>query len=336
MSRSALPFTEKVLSSFRPGKFLENHQAEAAITSLDFDDSGVWCLSAGEDESIQLYDCRTGKYNKTSFSKKYGVGLARFTHDANHCVYSSTKEDDTIRYLSLVDNSYIRYMKGHTGRVISLEVSPADNTLISAALDNTVRIWDLRSPTCQGLLSTNTPSFVAFDATGGVIGIASQTSRTISIYPTKQLHRKPFLTINLEHIPPSVNLLKLEFSNNGKLIMLVTDSDTIHIFDAMTGASHGVLAGHIALPKRRSQNRSSHACFSVDGNYVFAASGDKKLYGWDVSTINTQTENSRSTPKISLKCYKENAYLLQFSPRTMLLASANTGITFWVPDRTGN
>lgn len=336
MSRSALPFTEKVLSSFRPGKFLENHQAETAITSLDFDDSGVWCLSAGEDESIQLYDCRTGKHSKTSYSKKYGVGLARFTHDANHCVYSSTKEDDTIRYLSLVDNSYIRYMKGHTGRVISLEVSPSDNTLVSAALDNTVRVWDLRSPTCQGLLSVNSPSFVAFDATGGVVGVASQASRTISVYPTTQLHRKPFLTINIVQVPLNVNWVKLEFSNNGKLIMLVTDSDAIYIFDAITGTSYGVLAGHIALPKRKSQGRPSHACFSVDGNYVFAASGDKKLYGWDVSTMSTETEISRRSPKISLDCYKENAYILQFSPRTMLLATANSGVTFWVPDRTGN
>ena len=51
---------------------------------------------------------------KTLYSKKYGVDLIRFTHAVNTVIYTSNKVDDTIRYLSLHDNKYIRYFPGHT------------------------------------------------------------------------------------------------------------------------------------------------------------------------------------------------------------------------------
>ena len=80
-------------------------------------------------------------------SKKYGVDLIRFTHAQNTAVHCSTKIDgtfhilllllhlystrniigpivlfllDTIRYLSLHDNKYIRYFPGHTKKYVAL------------------------------------------------------------------------------------------------------------------------------------------------------------------------------------------------------------------------
>lgn len=56
---------------------------------------------------------------------------------------------DTIRYLSLHDNKYLRYFKGHKSRVTSLCMSPEDDTFMSASEDKTVRLWDLRSTNAQ-------------------------------------------------------------------------------------------------------------------------------------------------------------------------------------------
>ena len=39
-------------------------------------------------------------------------------------------------------------------RVVTLNMSPVDDTFISGSLDKTIRIWDLRSPNCQ-VLCTN-------------------------------------------------------------------------------------------------------------------------------------------------------------------------------------
>ena len=44
-------------------------------------------------------------------------------------VHASTKVDDTIRYLSLHDNKYIRYFPGHTKKVTTLCMSPGIKTI---------------------------------------------------------------------------------------------------------------------------------------------------------------------------------------------------------------
>ena len=105
------------------------------------------------------------------------MDLARFTHAHNAAIHASTKRDDAIRYLSLHDNKFIRYFTGHTKKVISLEMSPADDTFISGALDNSVRLWDLRSPSCIGLMQVQGKPVCAFDPEGLVFSVGVQSEQ---------------------------------------------------------------------------------------------------------------------------------------------------------------
>lgn len=82
-------------------------------------------------------------------SKKYGVDLIHFAHANKDAIHSSTKIDNTIRYLSLHDNKYLRYFLGHTKKVVSLCMSPLDDMFLSGSLDKTIRLWDLRTNNCQ-------------------------------------------------------------------------------------------------------------------------------------------------------------------------------------------
>lgn len=59
------------------------------------------------------------------------------------------------RYLSLHDNKYIRYFPAHTKKVVTLCTSPVDDMFLSGSLDKTLRLWDLRSPNCQGFMQLN-------------------------------------------------------------------------------------------------------------------------------------------------------------------------------------
>jgi hypothetical protein len=126
--------------------------------------------------------CGSKRQTKVLFSKKYGIDLVRFTRDKNS-ILSASKNDwdrecsmmcalcdhsrrlrarvaDTIRYMSVRSNTYIRYFKGHRDRVVSLALSPESDLFLSGnrdcrrcsavivailgALDDSVRLWDLR------------------------------------------------------------------------------------------------------------------------------------------------------------------------------------------------
>ena len=88
-----------------------------------------------------------------------------------------------IRYLSLHDERYLRCFKGHGKPVVGLEMSPKEDLFASASLDETVRIWDLRSTDCVAALrySSNgeqSRPAVAFDPQGVVLAAAISGGQT--------------------------------------------------------------------------------------------------------------------------------------------------------------
>ena len=136
--------TQDLLKSFTAARIHKDNTR--LINSLDYDNSGSNLVSASEDESIRVYSCSSGKLNNTIYSKKYGCANVSFTHKSTNIIYTSTKGEDAIRYMSLHDNKYLRYFKGHTKQVVSMEISPEDDSFISASLDGSLKFWDLRIP----------------------------------------------------------------------------------------------------------------------------------------------------------------------------------------------
>ncbi|KAF9284149.1 member of Set1p complex, histone methyl transferase [Linnemannia elongata] len=276
--------TPALLESLKVSKiFKDNTQA---INSIHFDDTGTKCVTSAADESLHVYDCYTGKLEKTLFSKKYGVNLARFTHRSTSVVYASTKEDDTLRYLSLHDNKYIRYFRGHEKRVTSLEMSPLDDQFLAGSQD-TVRLWDLRSPNCQGALSVMGQPVVAFDPSGLVFAVA--LGGTLRLYDVKSFDQGPFVTamigesLGISHT--SIYATQIEFSSDGKSLLVTTGSDAHYIVDAYTpSVTMFKLVGHNTNTFGNEPFTSgSEACWTPDGKCVVSGSRDGDIYVWDIS-----------------------------------------------------
>lgn len=181
-----MKLVDQVVRSFRVAKvFRENTDK---INSIDFSPSGETLISCSEDDQIVIYDCEKGTQARTVNSKKYGVDLIHFTHAKNTAVHSSTKVDDTIRYLSLHDNKYIRYFSGHTKKVVSLCLSPVEDTFLSGSLDKTLRLWDLRSANCQGLMNLSGRPVAAYDPEG-LIFAAGVNSECIKLYDLRSFDK---------------------------------------------------------------------------------------------------------------------------------------------------
>ncbi|KAF9370644.1 member of Set1p complex, histone methyl transferase [Mortierella sp. AD011] len=279
--------TPALLGSLKVSKiFKDNTQI---ITSLDFDDTGAKCVTSAQDESLHVYDCVTGKLDKTLFSKKYGVHLARFTHRSTNVVYASTKEDDTLRYLSLHDNKYIRYFRGHEKKVTALEMSPLDDQFLAGS-EEAVRLWDLRSPNCQGALAVEGRPAIAFDPSGLVFAVA--LGCTLRLYDVKVFDQGPFDSANIGQSLPlplnystSIYATQLEFSSDGKNILVTTASDAHYVVDAFKPANTRFrLIGHYYNYTGNDVFQSGgEACWTPDGKFVVSGSRDGSIYVWDIA-----------------------------------------------------
>lgn len=333
------PFSPSLITTFRPSKSLKNNKDDSTITSIDFDDSGKWAITAASDESLQLYDCRAGKHSETLYSKKYGAHLAKFTHLSSNIVYASTKEDDTIRYLSLHDNSYVRYFKGHEGKVVSLEVNPVDDHLLSCSLDNTLRLWDLRSPVCHGLLNIKYPSIGAFDPSGSVFSVACKDlSGSLLLYDLRNFDKEPFATFKIsddqflstKSFPPQLPAFsKIEFTNDGKHILVGTRGDVHYVLDAFTGAIVARLI-NFTTPQGLQENVFGEVCLTPDGRFVLSASGEKCIRIWDLAS--GQSRDLSLSPFSSIACGQKVPSIVQYNHKYHLMATAyKNELRFWLP-----
>ncbi|KAI1828338.1 WD40 repeat-like protein [Xylaria intraflava] len=352
-STSAVP---DIIANFRPTKLFKRDEAKNGgsypyVLSLDFDDPGELVMTSESDEAIQIYRVREGRHDKQLLSKKYGVKLAKFTRNSSSIVYASTKQNDAIRYLTTHDNAFIRYFEGHEGAVTNLAMHPGTDDFISCSKDGTVRLWNAGTKHATGSLQLNTPYLAAFDPSGQVFAIGSPTAGEVLIYDHRNFDKAPVSTFDIVASCRGVNTdqllkgwTKLEFSNDGKSILLGTKGGGHFLLDSFGGH----LKAYLQKPEGRSLRlvpgedvvingggwdssnveSSGDCCFTPDGRFVIG--GTKQgIVVWD--TLAQLEENKVLAPAHTIEDPRQAA-VVAFNPRFNFFATADQEVLFWLPD----
>ncbi|OQR78781.1 WD repeat-containing protein 82-like [Tropilaelaps mercedesae] len=314
MIEQRMKLIEPVVKSFRVAKVFRDNTDR--INCIDFAADGTTLISSSDDDSIIIYDCTKGMQKRTLNSKKYGVDLIHFTHAANTAIHSSTKVDETIRYLSLHDNKYIRYFPAHSKKVVTLCTSPVDDMFLSGSLDRTLRLWDVRSPNCQGFMQLNGRPVGNFDPEGLIFAVGLN-SESIKLYDLRTFDKGPFNTFKLPQ-DKDFDWTGLKFSPDGKTILISTNGTVIHLVDAFNGNSLQKFTGFA-----NSRRIPLEASFSPDSQFVFSGSSDGCVHAWNADT-GTKLAMLRAEHTGPVGC-------VQFNPKYMMLASACNNMAFWLP-----
>lgn len=308
---------------------------------------------ARDDDTLQIYNCKEGKHAKELKSQKYGVHLARFSHHAQSIIYASTKVDDTIRFLSTHDNSYIRYFRGHTDTVTSISLCPSSDTFMSCSKDNTVKLWNLGSQSYYGMLNLHGATLGAYDPSATVIAIASPATQNVLLYDVRNYDKSPFACFDLLELeqrflgPQKGQWTKIEFTNDGKSLVVATDGIGHFVLDAFSGdiqhfcyrkaGSSGRLLpgastsnhGAGTVNGNTPANGQGDVCVSPDGQYLIGGSAEDGLLVWNISQ--PPTPNNVLEPTEKLPAQTKGA-IVGYNPRTNMLASADKDLTLWQPD----
>ncbi|KAJ7970792.1 WD repeat-containing protein 82 [Quillaja saponaria] len=288
------------------------------INSLDFHRKEDLLVTASEDDSVRLYDIANAKLLKTTYHKKHGTDRICFTHHPSSVICSSRYNLDStgesLRYLSMYDNRCLRYFKGHKERVVSLCMSPINDSFMSGSLDHSVRIWDLRVNACQGILRLRGRPAVAYDQQGLVFAVAMEGG-AIKLFDSRSYDKGPFDTFLVGGDTAEVSDIK--FSNDGKSMLLTTTNNNIYVLDAYGGEKR---CGFSLEP---SSNTNIEATFTPDGKYVLSGSGAGTLHAWSIDMRN------------EVACWNSHigvASCLKWAPRRAMFVAASTVLTFWIPN----
>lgn len=203
---------------------------------MDFSSNGRHLICSKENHVI-VYDCDKGTQECSITTRKYGADLIQFIGGSDTAIHTSTRVDHSIRHLNFRDTNnvgYTQYFSGHTAKVISLKASPVGDAFLSGSKDCTLRLWDIRTSSCRGVMRLHCAPIAAYDPEGMIFAVGIDSEK-IKLYDMRSYQKGPFSTFKLTKERYS-EWTDLKFSRNGKNILVNTDGAKIRLVDAFDGS----------------------------------------------------------------------------------------------------
>ncbi|EAW16767.1 Pfs, NACHT and WD domain protein [Aspergillus fischeri NRRL 181] len=194
----------------------------------------------------------------------------------------------------------MQVLEGHTGWVTAVAFSPGGQTIVSAAADETIRLWDAATGSARQTLQGHTGWViaVAFSPDGQIIASAAKDG-TIRLWDAATGTARQTLQGHITSVEA------VAFSPGGQTIASAATDGTIWLWDAATGAVRQTLQGHTGWV--------TAVAFSPDGQIIASAATDGTIQLWDTAMC-----SARQT----LHGHMDWVTAVAFSPDGQIIASA--------------
>lgn len=165
----------------------------------------------------------------------------------------------------------VRTLLGHEEFVQDCDVSPDGTRVVSASLDKTLKVWDVRTGAVLHTLTGHAEPVLgcAYSPDGTRI-VSASYDRTLKVWDAESGAELLTLTGHEGEVTACA------YSPDGTHIISASGDTTLKVWDALTGEELRTLAGHA--------KRVNDCAVSPDGSYVASVSEDGMLKVWDFET----------------------------------------------------
>jgi len=279
-------------------EFFDVIEASVGVSSVAFSPDGEILVSGSADNTVKLWDIKTGKLINTLEGHTAFVNSVAFSPVGN--ILASGSDDNTFKLWDIKTGKLINTLEGHNNDVNSVAFSPDGEILASGSNDNTIKLWDIKTGKLIKTLKGNNwyVTSVAFSPDGDILASGSWDT-TIKLWDIKT--GKLIKTLKGHNW----YVTSVAFSPDGDILASGSRDWTIKLWDIKTGNLINTLEHTYWV---------NSVAFSPDGEILASGSGDKTIKLWDIKTgklINTLEGHQRSVTSVA------------FSPDGEIIASGS-------------
>ena len=210
---------------------------DLGVTSVAVSPNGNIIASGSNDETINIWDAKTGKLLRTLEGHTRGVNSVKIARDGYTVVSGS--DDATIRVWNANTGELLRTLEGHKRRVNSVAIALDGRTIVSGSDDSTIMVWDWIDWELKAIIEEHTRGVnsVAIASDNRTI-IGGGDDLTITVWDLSTLELKA----TLEGHKRAVNSVAV--ASDGRTIISGGSDGNIIIWDWSTWELKLLIEGH--------------------------------------------------------------------------------------------
>ncbi|KAL0074517.1 WD40-repeat-containing domain protein [Phycomyces blakesleeanus] len=237
------------------------------VNDVCYNKVGQYCISAGRDRSVKLWNPSTGLHLHTYSGhgrEVLGVAVA-----SDNTKIASCGVDRAVILWDVGSGEILRRYTAHWERVNAVDFNEDGTVAVSGSFDATIRLWDCRSSNFSPMqiIEACKDSVMSVQVKGAeiVAGCADGKLRIFDIRMGRTLQ---------DYIGPAITSAR--FSKDSNCVVVSTLDNTCRLMDKSSGTLLNEFKGH-----RHTEYKLESTLTNTDA-HVVSGSEDGNIYIWDV------------------------------------------------------